>query len=86
MSVDATSGSLRCATRPDEVDTPPLKIDGDVFAIDWHRTAIHVRPQHACVLCPPTPCACGFTGECCPGYSEHRRNWAASESTWREAA
>lgn len=84
MSVDVTGESVGSATRLDEIDTPPLEIDAGEFSIDWHRTAIHTRPQHGCVLCPPVPCVCGYAGPCCPEYFEHRRNEAGSETSWRE--
>ncbi len=54
--------------------------------IEWHRTQIHLAPQHGCALCPPTPCACGWRDSLCPNYFEHRRDYAGAETTWREAA
>jgi hypothetical protein len=84
MSVDVTGESVRSSTRPGEVDTLQLEIDADVFAIDWHRTVIHTRPQHDCPLCPPVACSCGHSDGLCPDYFEHRREWAGSEQSWRE--
>lgn len=48
------------------------------------HTDIHVRPQPGCQLCPPTACPCGTVD--CPDVFDHRREWAGSETTWREVA
>ena len=77
MSLHVTAGASRPATHSPENDTPE-------WPIVWHRTQIHTRPQHGCPLCVPVPCACGFDGDCCPQYFEHRE--AGAETSWRELA
>jgi hypothetical protein len=68
--------------------TPRVVQGGTSFTlpVDWHRTRIHVKPQHGCPDCPPVPCVCGHAGSTCPDAFEHRRGFAGAESTWREAA
>ncbi|MEV2239442.1 hypothetical protein [Micromonospora sp. NPDC049891] len=48
------------------------------------HTEIHTRPQPGCDRCPPTACPCGRFD--CPDVFDHRREWAGSETTWREVA
>ncbi|GIM90355.1 hypothetical protein [Paractinoplanes toevensis] len=65
---------------------PALTVDLEAYSVDWHRSVIHTRPQHGCVLCLPTPCWCGFNDGICPVADEHRREYASSETVWRKAA
>lgn len=48
------------------------------------HTEIHARPQPGCDRCPPTACPCGVLK--CPDVFDHCREWAGSETTWREVA
>lgn len=61
-------------------------LDRRVFVPSVTHKDIHTRPQHGCTLCPPTPCACGWTVGTCPDAFEHRRGYAGAETTWIEAA
>ena len=81
MTVDVSGLSSPSATRTGEADPPVLPIDADVWARIWHRTQVHPRPAYGCVLCP-----CKNGHDQCPDPDGCYRDWAGSETSWRDPA
>jgi hypothetical protein len=82
-----TDGSCTTATQTQNFDTlGAFTPDPDVWPIVQHRSVFHPRPVHGCVLCPPTPCKCGWSDGICPTAAECYREWASCETSWRVPA